>query len=170
MRKSLWIILAVMVVAISAPNAHADSFTDGTINFTVTSGSPTPTGSFVFDNTTDTFTSFAVDWDGAVFACASLSCPSNLSANLTGGNWCAAGPLSSNGVCAGPSFELGFVLFFPGPGTTFTDPAAAANGTFTVTTTSVATPEPSSVALMLLGVGLLFVMRKRIGQRFPQAS
>ena len=30
-------------------------------------------------------------------------------------------------------------------------------------------PEPSSVALMLLGVGLVFVMRKRIGQRLPQA-
>jgi hypothetical protein len=31
-------------------------------------------------------------------------------------------------------------------------------------------PEPSSVALMLLGVGLVFVMRKRIGQRLPQAG
>jgi hypothetical protein len=35
---------------------------------------------------------------------------------------------------------------------------------------AVAAPEPSSVALMLLGVGLVFVMRKRIGQRLPQAS
>jgi hypothetical protein len=34
----------------------------------------------------------------------------------------------------------------------------------------VAAPEPSSVALMLLGVGLVFVMRKRIGQGLPQAS
>jgi len=31
----------------------------------------------------------------------------------------------------------------------------------------VGVPEPSSLALMLLGVGLLFVMRKRIGQRLP---
>ena len=31
-------------------------------------------------------------------------------------------------------------------------------------------PEPSSVALMLLGVGLVFAMRKRTGQRLPQAS
>jgi len=36
--------------------------------------------------------------------------------------------------------------------------------------TVVAAPEPSSVALMLLGVGLVFVMRKRIGQGLPQAS
>jgi hypothetical protein len=37
-------------------------------------------------------------------------------------------------------------------------------------TGAVAAPEPSSVALMLLGVGLVFVMRKRIGQRLPQAN
>jgi hypothetical protein len=34
----------------------------------------------------------------------------------------------------------------------------------------VTAPEPSSVALMLLGVGLVFAMRKRVGQRLPQAS
>jgi len=35
---------------------------------------------------------------------------------------------------------------------------------------AVTAPEPSSYALMLLGVGLVFVMRKRIGQGLPQAS
>jgi hypothetical protein len=35
---------------------------------------------------------------------------------------------------------------------------------------TVATPEPSSVALTLVGVGLVFVMRKRIGQGHPQTS
>jgi hypothetical protein len=35
---------------------------------------------------------------------------------------------------------------------------------------AVAAPEPSSVALMLAGIGLLPLMRKRIGQRLPQAS
>ena len=35
---------------------------------------------------------------------------------------------------------------------------------------AVAAAEPSSVALMLLGGGLVFVMRKRIGQRLPHAS
>jgi len=33
-----------------------------------------------------------------------------------------------------------------------------------------AAPEPSSIALMLAGIGLLLVMRKRIGQGLPQAS
>jgi hypothetical protein len=36
--------------------------------------------------------------------------------------------------------------------------------------TPVSTPEPNSVALMLAGIGLVFVMRKRIGHRRPQAS
>ena len=40
----------------------------------------------------------------------------------------------------------------------------------TLTFTPEAAPEPSSVALLLLGVGLVFVMRKRIGQRLPHAS
>jgi len=35
---------------------------------------------------------------------------------------------------------------------------------------AVATPEPSSVAFMLPGIGLVFVMRKRIGRRLPKAS
>ena len=34
----------------------------------------------------------------------------------------------------------------------------------------VTTPEPSSLALILLGLGALLVMRKRIGQGLPQAS
>ena len=40
----------------------------------------------------------------------------------------------------------------------------------TVTFPAVTTPEPSSAGLMLLGVGLVLLMRKRIGQRLPQAS
>ena len=35
---------------------------------------------------------------------------------------------------------------------------------------AVAAPEPSSVALMLLGIGLLFAMRKRVSAGLPQAS
>jgi hypothetical protein len=39
-----------------------------------------------------------------------------------------------------------------------------------LTFTPVTAPEPSSVTLMLAGVGLVLVMRKRIGRRLPQAS
>ena len=45
-----------------------------------------------------------------------------------------------------------------------------AGGTDAFLTEATVAPEPSSFALMLLGVGLVFVMRKRIGQGLPQAS
>jgi hypothetical protein len=60
-------VLAVSFAAVCTPYAHADSITDGTLYFTVTSGSPAPSASFVYDNTTGTMTSLTVDWDGAVF-------------------------------------------------------------------------------------------------------
>lgn len=68
MRETLWIVSVLfLLTTIGAPNAHADSITDGTINFTVSSGSPAPTGSFSFDNTTNAFTSVDVEWDGGGF-------------------------------------------------------------------------------------------------------
>ena len=39
MRETLWIVsVFFLLTTIVAPNAHADSITDGTINFTVSSG------------------------------------------------------------------------------------------------------------------------------------
>src|SRR5271163_4439573 len=72
MRKYLWIILVFLVVAISVPNAHADTITEGTFSFTVDGiGPPStqflPTSSFVYDNSTNEFTSFSVMWHGASF-------------------------------------------------------------------------------------------------------
>jgi len=45
-----------------------------------------------------------------------------------------------------------------------------ANSMETGTLTFVATPEPGSAALMLLGVGLVFLMRKPLGLPLPQAT
>src|SRR5215472_4363155 len=95
MRKSFWIVLALLVVC-GAPVAHADSFTDGTLHFTVTSGSPAPTGSFVFDNTTNMYTSFKVDWDGAVFDFGSEFNGSNAVLENSG-SWCATAPANFSG-------------------------------------------------------------------------
>ena len=68
MRKSLLIIPGLLLfAAIGTPIAIADTITDGTLNFTVSTGKPTPTGSFVFDNTTSTFMSFVVSWNGELF-------------------------------------------------------------------------------------------------------
>jgi hypothetical protein len=159
MRKSLWIMLAVLIAAIGVPTAHADSITNGTFNFTVTIGSPPPTGSFVWDSTTSTWNSFSIDWDGLVFNFAPLF--PNLGALPTTGTWRANANVTLEIFAIGQTIQSI---------TTPPIPINLAQGTYSVTETVVGAPEPSSVALMLLGVGLVFVMRKRIGQGLPQAS
>jgi len=187
MRKTLWILLAAMAVAVAAPYAHADSYTDATFNFTVTNGSPNPTGSFVFDDTTGTYTSFAVNWDGATFNIVFL--PVGILGSS--GTWCTAGPDISSTVAESPcssidggdvgdnegefDIETGGLHYYPNqlPASSFTDAADFATGSYTLTeTTAVTTPEPSSLALILLGLGALALLavRKRIGQGLPQAS
>ncbi|HKN61730.1 MAG TPA: PEP-CTERM sorting domain-containing protein [Candidatus Acidoferrales bacterium] len=94
MRKSLWIILTVLVGVIGAPNAHADACpagnicTDYTINFTTLGGSPSPSGGFVYDDTTNQFVSFAVMWGGLGFDLTALA---NSPAIYMGGPACASG-------------------------------------------------------------------------------
>lgn len=43
------------------------------------------------------------------------------------------------------------------------------SGSYSIAAVPVATAEPSSVALMLSGVGLVFAMRKRLGAGLQQA-
>jgi hypothetical protein len=55
--------------------------------------------------------------------------------------------------------------------TDYSTPGTYVSGSDTlVVTAAVAAPEPSSVALMLLGVGLVFVMRKRNSQGHQLAA
>ena len=151
MRKSLWIILAVMVVAIAAPNAHADSTPTGT--YTVEcigpcASDPTVTFSFtaidftVFGNTVD-FTGFSLE-PGDEFGW-----------NIDNGL------LSLTDVTNGTLIVLPVTLAFP---------ASNEAGLFLPATATAPTPEPSSIALMLLGVGLVFAMRKRMVQRLSRVS
>jgi len=161
MRKSLWIILAIMLVAIVAPNAHADSFTATfTCSGTCVGGLPTaPDVSFpapVVD----------VTWNDNTFP---LTLPSS---DLPTDSyvWDAHAFLGFNGEL---DMEFGIMDITTGMNTAL---SIMASGFFAdleggpLAFAAVATPEPSSYALMLLGVGLVFVMRKRIGQGLPQAS
>ena len=177
MRKSLSIIFVLILVAIAVPNMRADSFTDGTLNFTVGGGGPAPTGSFVYDNTTSTFTSFTVSWDGAMWDFAGVATSLGAFPSIPTGPalfaWIACGPTTTSLTCSEPPQD--FVLFFAaplstavvlgpiGPGT-FLVPDAAAFGGYTVSESQVATPEPSSVALLLLGIPFLLAMQRRLGQ------
>jgi hypothetical protein len=192
MLKTLWITLTVLFVAIGAPNAHADSYTDGTINFTVTAGNvaAAPTGSFVYDNTTNEFTDLTVHWtvlgfeiifpltgcangtgygasvivctrtsDGQTSYQALTSCKVGTTETCT---WWASTCFIG---CYDDSFRLSSGEWLIAEIHLDASPYSElyAVGTFT-------TPEPSSFGLMLLGIGLVLVMRKRMAQGLPRAT
>jgi hypothetical protein len=168
MRKTLWIMLAVLLVAISAPKAHADSTTDYTLSFTLTDGSlnAASVGTVIFDNTTGEFNTLNVVWNGVKYSFIGI----DSSGISTTGSWSACAALQNPPDCDFHNnvavFDLGGMVLANPPGGTTVN--ATADGSYVLT--PVGAPEPSSVALMLLGVGLVLVMRKRIGQSLPLAS
>ena len=199
MRKSLWIMLAVIFVAIGAPHAQADTMTNYTISFTGTGILPT-SGSFTYDSTTPGFSNFVVVWDGLTFdMTAGANSPGIIGptppACLNGDSGAATSfQLLTN--CGGPdtawnSFNGGSetqeMMFITastsslcglaedcasitgGAVTNSVTPLGATIGTFTVAEV-VPTPEPSSLTLMLLAVGFVFVMRRRIAKKLLQTS
>jgi hypothetical protein len=168
MRRIFWSFLAVLFVGVCTPYAHADSITEGTLNFTVTQVGPfhgtfIPTGSFVFDNTTNTLAIFTVNWDGAVFDFAPSFIGVDLAVLGEAGTWSAGGNAGVDTPHpATPFFELGGMLGTLLPPGQFTDGGARASGTYTVNE-EVRTPEPSSFAHILLGLGaLLMVMARKL--------
>jgi len=154
-RKRLSILPAALFLAVGAQYAHADSITNGSLYFTVTSGSPAPTATFIYDDTTNTLTNFTVDWDGAVFNFASVITLAKLGSS---GGWCAAGSSGLPPCGFSESFDLNGFIASP-EADTFTDPNAGAGGGYSVIETAV--PEPSSIALILLGLGCFAGTRKR---------
>src|SRR5262249_47639219 len=144
--------------------ANADTFTDGTFNFTATNGSPTPTGgSFVFDDTTNTFTILTVSWNGVTYTAFNITVAGIDSGNVTiPGSWCGAAIPLTPGVCPAQFFFLTLADIslqgIPNPVGEFTDGNAAANGTYTIIPTT-AVPGPIAGAglpsLILAGGGLL---------------
>lgn len=165
-RKAAWIVWATLILLIVAPCASA-TIIQGTLNFAVTSGGPTPTGSFVWNSTTQDW-SLAVNWDGVIYD-PTLSSSATLTDFQHGGTWCAAGASSFHRACPPALFQLRspigtFVTIPEAP--SFANLDAAAMGSYTVTDTeTVATPEPSSLGIMLLGLGILTLLwgLKRMG-------
>jgi hypothetical protein len=161
MRKSLWIILVVLVVAVGAPIAHADSFTATfTCNAPCTSTPTAPTVSFPSPTTiTETWAGFS-----ASIPLAAGDLPtdtytwSNQLLDLIAGNFIDFTILDANtGDHPDVTISTPFRLI-----------PAVDSGTITFTT--VAAPEPGTVGLMLLGIGSVFALRKRTGQGLSQAS
>jgi hypothetical protein len=165
MRKFLWIILTVLFIAIAAPNAHADG-ASYTITFTGTDA-PTVVGSNVlfFDSTLNEFTtpSFVIDFFGNDMTLdATLFGPTN--------------PLTDTYVWGATEFVFDFSdftsdhLLYQGSaaetGCQFGDQFVC--GGDVVLTRQM--PEPPTYGLVFVGIGLVLVMRKRIGRRLQQAS
>jgi hypothetical protein len=155
MRKSLWIILSLLVVAVAAPIAHADSFS---VAFTCNDPClTTPTAPPV---TFPLPTTITVTWDGALFTISIPLVTGDLPTDTY--QWSAAQELSGSGqeimvfditdertgLIDGSTINILHTKFFD------SDSGGLAF-------TAVAAPEPSSVGLMLLGIGLVFAMRKR---------
>jgi hypothetical protein len=158
MRRSLWIIVGVLFVVIGATNAHADSFTP---TFTGCTGAcvilpSAPDVSFPSPTT------IQVTWVSNVFIVPLVA--SDSPTDLY--EWRATASIG----------RLEFDIFdftnntvtdqvlFPNPNTLLY------RDTGILTFAAVSTPESSSVALMLAGIGFLLVMRKPIGQGLRQAS
>jgi hypothetical protein len=153
--------------------------------------SPT-SGSFEYDNTKNQFTSFQVVFDGLTFdLTVGANNPAGLgTAPCTGTatgpqaalaimTTCATDPATNwtGVVITGDQVFFRFLNFtdnnnfieiFDGMDPSLVPigtPDNASNGTFTTSiTTHIATPEPGSDVLVLAGMGLVLVMRKRIAQ------
>jgi hypothetical protein len=164
MRKSWWIMLAVFAAAaVSAPNARADSFAATfTCNGTCLSTPTAPDVTFPSPAEID------VTWDGAIFDISLLG-TGDLATDTY--QFTAAQELQSSGTEVMVFNILDETTGIVSGATplpilhTKTFDSDAGSLTFT----AVPTPEPGSLALMLLGVGLVFVMRRQNSRGHQQA-
>jgi len=170
MQKSLWIILAL--VAIGAPSAHADSFT-----YTYTSTECF--GGVICGRFSYTTEAIAAVTSETTLPAADLTATSL--SGLFGECSFSSVTLNEGGVGNQGAILLGVQCSSIGEHPDGYSPADySTQGTYTATIGSIvdtlvvtpvqAMPEPSEAGFLLLGVGLVFVMRKRIGQSLPQAS
>jgi hypothetical protein len=190
-------ITALLIASFGAPAALADipDLKTYTINFTTTSGSPSPTtGTFTYDPDTATFTAFTVEWDGLSFdLTASANSPTvgfSIPSCITGTGGAASFALMTGSCAPPPSFgqtdwqadasghdaTFGFItevmgccdLVVYGNASPIDAPTVHAFGTWTVTQQTSPVPEPSS--LILLAPVCALLARRRIGTALRRAT
>jgi PEP-CTERM motif len=181
MRKSLWMVLALVVV-VSASVARADTVTldvSGTLTAVSGFGTCSPTcqlgGTIVFNNVTGAlisedvtltggsppagpFTKFPVILNAVAFTELSLLDATNNFLSLD-----FSTPTEGSLVgYAGSALRTSTAIFegTPGGGGGLSQFFSLSSGSLTP---AVTTPEPSSLALIAIGLGALLLMRKRVG-------
>lgn len=170
MRRSLWILLAVLVVAIGAPVANADSIFD--VNGSAPDGSII-TGTFTIDTTLGVITAADV-----IFGAPASTTQTNVIAQGQGLK--IAGQYGGTIRNASNTIDMQFSLVDGGTLVGYAGGTGVGNlfdlttnTPFDIGTTYTLTPvpEPGSLALMLSGlVALVLAMRKSQGQGLHQAS
>jgi PEP-CTERM motif len=164
MRKTLWIIPALlMFVAVVAPGVRADSVT-----FTCTANCPAGVSVPTALNVTFPSPALVISFDNQTL---DLTLPSQ-DADTDSYSW-----FTSNNFFiisdTNQAFDLGANVEDDSGGN---DPGDAVvedmtgNLSFSNTTPPVPGPEPGTAALMLVGIGLVLVMRKRIGLGHSQGA
>ena len=155
--KALGAVLClVFALCLAAPNAHADTFTytytNAFIGFSWTTAAISAvTMETAVADLTATSTSGISAGCGITSVVLDLG---GLGSTFTKFSGCPP-PLSLTNTAAPDGFAL---ADYSTPGT-YVSPSIPSD---TLVVTAVATPEPSSLALMLSGVGLVFAMRKRL--------
>jgi len=153
MRKSLWII-PLLFAAIVVPYANADSITDPSVitKFECCNGAKVP----IHD--------LEITFNAPITAFIhnlGLKCTTKGVGTGTVTVTCTEAISVGDIVVTSETSDGKFAFAF------WTDANGATVATATPTS---ATPEPATDGLMLLGIGLVFVMRKRIGQGLSRTS
>lgn len=181
-------LLAALVLLCASLVADADTITTGNLSFTCSgtncNGSPLPgtppdSGSFVYDNTTNQFVSMMVSWDGLSLVLVPPEFtipPINQEAVYLGligeGSpefWIAICSQEVEAPSAGCGddfgFEVGALVLYPAVPFPLLMPEMPNNfaaGTVVATDQVTSTPEPSTLALLLMGLALSWGLARRV--------
>jgi len=192
MRKSLlimkYMLAAVLLAMALVCTAKADTTDQVTFTVNITTGSKsgdTFTGSFTYDATT-----LAMVGQAPLLS-FTFTYPSFAGQTLSSPDLIDHGGVDDDSLPFGVPAELTGLFFAPAPVAAPDNAFTVSGGGFTYGSTTivgldftqdgfgsvtystpgpVTAPEPTSLALILLGLGALLVMRKRIDQRLPQPS
>lgn len=185
-RQTLCALLASSAALSVSPAHGVPTLYD--ISFAVVSGSPAPTaGRFLYDPVLEVFSGFTVDWHGVVFdltpaansasalgVCDTLGNAAAdafhmLSTGCGGGTrgWSALGAGGTSTVIIRTNYNHGALEISGTLSGLPVGPSTSADGTFEISAAAV--PEPTSLAIMAVGLFGLGVCTRRF-RKFPPAA